>query len=135
MRNKLVISSITVVTVNVVCLFLAGNTGTHYWYYAMFAIVATGLITFFGILIQNLEAEEDKNVSTQSMRLAITGLVTSSYIALQAYLLFIPENTQLAKVSETLLTNFTAVVGTVIAFFFGSTAYIEGRRSDRNGDG
>ena len=134
MRNKLATAAVAVVMINFICLLLAGWTECRYWYYAMFAIVSTGLITFFGILLQNIEGSEDKKISNHSMRLAISGLVTSSYITLLAYLLFIPEDTDFAELPKTLVTNFTAVVGTVIAFFFGSTAYVEARRRDRDLD-
>ena len=134
MNNKLLFSAVSVILVNVACVFFAAWTRSHYWYYAMFAIVATGFVTFFGILMQNLAGEPVNPVTSKSMRLAITGLVTSSYIVLLAYLLFIPANTQLANVAENLVTNFTAVVGTVIAFFFGSSAYVESRNTNRNAD-
>lgn len=132
MLNKLLIASIVVVVVHIVCLYKAGSTQDHYWFYAMFAILATGLITFFGILLQNLGGE--KKVNDQSMRLAIAGLVSSTYIALLAYTVFVPKGTELAKIAEDLVKNFTAIVGTVIAFYFGSAAYIEGRRSNQNSD-
>ena len=135
MTNKLFPTAILVVVVNVACIFFAAWTKSDYWYYAMFAIVATGLVTFFGILLQNLSGESVNHVTNRSMRLAITGLVTSSYVALLAYMLFIPENTKLAEVAEGLVTNFTAVVGTVIAFFFGSSAYVEVRNPDPKDNG
>ena len=135
MINKLLIAAIAVGVVNFVCLYKAASTQDYYWFYAMFAIIATGLITFFGILIQNLEGEETNKVDDQSMRLAIAGLVSSTYIALLTYTVFVPKDIELAKIAEDLVTNFTAVVGTVIAFYFGSAAYIEGRRAGRNTDG
>lgn len=131
MRNKLLIASVVVVVIHVICLYKAASTQDHYWFYAMFAILATGLITFFGILLQNLEVD-DRKVSDQSMRLAIAGLISSAYITLLAYTVFVPEGTRLAKIAEDLVTNFTAIVGTVIAFYFGSTAYIESRRPTRD---
>jgi hypothetical protein len=109
--------------INGVTIFAAGYTETHYWYYAMFAIIATGLITFFGILIY-YSMQNNEN----SMRLSITGLIVNSYIALLVYCLFIPSDIQLNDISKTLVTNFTVVVGTVVAFFFGSAAYIEAHK-------
>jgi len=93
----------------------------------MFGIASTGLIVFFGVIIQNLRSGTEKEISSESMRLATAGLITSTYIALVAYCVFLAETFKLAAFSETLVTNFTAVVGTVLAFFFGSSAYIEAR--------
>lgn len=133
MKNKITISWVAVILVNIGCLFFSAITGSHYWYYAMFAILATGFISFFGVLSQNLALGKEQAISTKAMRLAVTVLIASSYIALLVYLLFIPENIKLAGISETLITNFTAVVGTVMAFFFGSSAYIEGRAGREDG--
>ena len=133
MRNKLLIASIIIVVIHIVCLYKAGSTRDHYWFYAMFAILSTGLITFFGILLQNLDAEK-RNVSEQGMRLAIAGLVASTYITLLAYSVFVTQKMELADFAENLVTNFTAIVGTVIAFYFGSSAYIEGRRRRQTSD-
>lgn len=116
--------------INGVLIFLAGMTETHYWYYAMFAIAATGLTTFFGIFIYSAQSAPRNEVDTQGMRLSITGLVVNSYITLLVYCLFIPENIILNQFVQSLLTNFTAVVGTVVAFFFGSAAYIEAHRTE-----
>jgi Na+/proline symporter len=134
MSNKLLVASIAALAINVGCLYFAASTKDFYWFFAMFAIIATGLITFFGILMQDLDAENSRGISDRSMRLAIAGLISSTYVTLLVYIVFIPANTVLAKIAEDLVTNFTTVVGSVIAFYFGSTAYIEGQRAIKNSE-
>jgi hypothetical protein len=136
--QTLAVAAVLVSLINGACILAAAYTQHHYWFYAMFAIAATGLTTFFGILIQDLRSGTDKRVSSESMRLAIARLITTTYIATLAYLLFVPPEFKLAAVAETLLTNFTAVVGTLVAFFFGSAAYIEARtkqKKDQDSEG
>ena len=121
--KTLISAAIISVLINGFSILAAGYTETHYWYYAMFAIIATGLTTFFGVLIY-YSSQNNEN----SMRLSVTGLLVNSYIALLVYCLFIPTDIQLNDISKTLVTNFTVVVGTVVAFFFGSAAYIEAHK-------
>ena len=125
--QTLAIAAAIVLLINGGCILAAARTNDHYWYYAMFAIASTGLVTFFSIVLHDLHVSSDQRISSQSMRLAITGLIATTYVVLLAYLLFVPETFKLADVASTLLTSFTAVVGTVVAFFFGSAAYIEAR--------
>jgi len=40
---------------------------------------------------------------------------------------------ELPPISNMLLNNFTAIVGVVVAFYFGSSAYVEGRRKQNMG--
>jgi FtsH-binding integral membrane protein len=126
--QPITITGAAVLLINGLCILLAAIIPTgYYWYPAMFGIASTGLIVFFGVIIQNLRSGTEKEISSESMRLATAGLITSTYIALVAYCVFLAETFKLAAFSETLVTNFTAVVGTVLAFFFGSSAYIEAR--------
>lgn len=134
MSNKLLVASIAALIVNLACLYYAATTQDFYWFFAMFAVIATGMITFFGVLMQDLGLDNSNRISDRSMRLAIAGLISSTYVTLLVYIVFIPATAELAKIAEDLVTNFTAVVGTVIAFYFGSTAYVEGQRASKNSE-
>jgi hypothetical protein len=37
-------------------------------------------------------------------------------------------------ITQTMLSNFTAVVGVVIAFYFGSSAYIQSKKQSKKND-
>lgn len=133
--QPITIAGAAVLLLNGLCIFLAAILDkSYYWYPAMFGIASTGLIVFFGVIIQNLRSEAEKEVSSQTMRLAAAGLITGSYVILVVYCLFLTEAFKAAAFSETLLTNFTAIVGTVVAFFFGSSAYVEARTKTRKED-
>ena len=41
---------------------------------------------------------------------------------------------KLLPITETMLASFTATIGVVIAFYFGASAYIEGKRIEHTND-
>jgi uncharacterized membrane protein len=120
--------------INGFCILLAAYLPNYFWYPAMFGIASTGLIVFFGIILQNLQSGTEKEISSESMRLATAGMIICSYLALVVYCLFLQETFKLSPFGETLVTNFTAVVGTILVFFFGSSAYIEAKTKTEKKD-
>jgi hypothetical protein len=89
-EQAITIAAVVVLLINGACILLAGYS-QDYWFYAMFGIAGTGLVTFFGIIIQDLLCDRDKRVSSRTMRLAITGFVVTTYIIILTYCLFLPE--------------------------------------------
>jgi hypothetical protein len=84
------------------------------------ALVAAAVITFFGFLWYGVDAG--------SMRTAITVSVVTVYLILVGLVAFLPEQnpgSQLPAITNTMLTSFTAIVGIVVPFYFGATAYVE----------
>jgi len=88
------------------------------------ALVATAVITFFGFLWRSgdpVGGEED-------MRTAITVSIVTVYLVLIGLVAFLPgEPTQgqLPAITNTMLTSFTAIVGIVVPFYFGASAYVQ----------
>jgi uncharacterized BrkB/YihY/UPF0761 family membrane protein len=83
------------------------------------ALIAVALITFFGVL---------GNTSPQDPRGAITISVVTVFLILVSQVAFyslVPKEENLAfqPISQAMITSFTAIVGIVIPFYFGATAY------------
>jgi hypothetical protein len=99
------------------------------------ALVATAVITFFGFLWHGIG--EDRRLDDADMRTAITVSVVTVYLVLVGLVAFIPEQTpggQSPTITNTMLTSFTAIVGVVVPFYFGASAYvyIQRYRADRS---
>jgi len=47
---------------------------------------------------------------------------------------FTKDSVKLPQIAETLIGSFTAVVGVVVAFYFGSSAFIEARKKGQGSD-
>ena len=80
--------------------------------------VGTGVITFFGLLILCHTGEERWKITGESMRTAMAGAIVVEYLALVGTLAFFVQG-ETPPIAQTMITNFTTVVGIVIAFYFG----------------
>lgn len=115
----------------IVALSLAGARyfGTAHFY--AFAVIATGLVTFFGMLGASA-GKPTGELPESRMRNAITAGIVVSYLVLVGLAAFIREASGLSDFTRTLLSSFTSVVGIVLAFYFGASAYVEAsQRSTR----
>jgi arginine exporter protein ArgO len=101
------------------------------WPYIVVA-VGTAAISFFGLLMLSQSNEKQWQVSEDSMRTAIAGTIVVVYLVLVGIVaFFIQGPEELPRITETMVTNFTTVVGIVIAFYFGVSAYVQVQR-ERN---
>ena len=113
-------------------LFVLGvGMGAGAWfgsvYPPIFAITATGMLTFFDLLQQAVRIAPDVPIQDRDLRIAITGAVTTMYLSLVGFGVFLrigPGQAE-APLAQTLVISFTSVVSVVIAFYFGTTAYLE----------
>jgi hypothetical protein len=107
---------------------LGGGAWFASFYPPIFSIISTGLIIFSYFVLLSMEnngALEDRDV-----RVAITCSVTVVYIGLVGFGVFvrIPIDEQESPMAQSLLISFTSVVGIVLAFYFGTSAYLEGKK-------
>lgn len=113
----------------VVLIVVLGLAGARYFgtaHFHAFSVIATGLVTFFGILGIG-PADESGELPERRLRAAITAGLMVSYLVLVGLAAFIRESDELSDFTRTLLSSFTSVVGVVVAFYFGASAYVEAR--------
>lgn len=88
------------------------------------AVLTSGIFVFFLLLSR---PSSDSNET--KLRSAIAGGVVVQYLVLVGTVAFFEQGPkQLPPITQTLITSFTSIVGIVIAFYFGSSAYVEARR-------
>jgi hypothetical protein len=101
------------------------------WY--AYAVIAVALVTFFGFLWIGFEPEAQPTISAASMRNAITASVVALYLALVGFTTFFRDwSDTMQPLTQTMVSNFTTLVGVVLAFYFTSSAYVETRRAKRS---
>jgi len=94
-------------------------------------VASTGIVSFFGLFYISQSAEGGQQDRDEALRFAIAGAVVIEYLVLVGIVAFFKEGAeQLPVITQTLISNFTAIVGVVIAFYFGSSAYVQGKRSE-----
>jgi hypothetical protein len=93
-----------------------------------FATAAVGIVTFFFFASRDAHTSSDAVGRESRLRNAIAAAVVIEYlvmVGLVAYFVASEENQQLDPITNTLVASFTSIVGVVIAFYFGSSAYLE----------
>ena len=131
--KKLVLISISIIVTLGTCVWLSARPDGGTSYPIIFAAPATSIMTFFGLI--SLLSEKEENISDSTMRSAITGALVVMYIVVVGYGIFTAEGYGgISSFGQTLLTSFTSIVGISIAFYFGSSAYIQ-KNEDNKHDG
>ena len=105
-------------------------------------VVGAGLIVFAGCILATHELGVVWIASSEHIRATIAVSIVVEYMALVGVVAFFHwsqqsgDNIFIPQVTQTLVTNFTSIVGIVIAFFFGASAYVQTREtsSRRGGD-
>jgi hypothetical protein len=102
------------------CLFPQNGNG-----FLAMALVAVAVITFFGFLAYGDEPED--------MRTAIAVALVTVYLVLVSEVAFFvlqeDGSATLDPLTKRMITSFTAIIGKVIPFYFGESAYVQTRDS------
>ena len=95
------------------------------------ALLLVGIITFFGFMRIGETTGGEWAIHRGGMRTAITVAIVTTYLVLLAYVAFFRPlggvADQLPQITTNLLTSFTTIVGIVIPFYFGASAYVQGK--------
>lgn len=97
-------------------------------------MIVIGLVSFYGFIGLGLKDTTSK-ISKTDIRLATVVSLLTFYLALIGTVSMFAQGGDLPEITRTMLTHFTTVIGIVIAFYFGSEAYIiaqgkTGRKDD-----
>jgi len=98
-----------------------------------FSAIAAALITFFWFTPAPRPGTDDTSVDEGQQRRAIASAILVLDLILVGSFAFWREGAPLSEESKLLLSNFTTTVGIVIAFYFGASAYVEGKTRTRSG--
>ena len=110
-------------------LYAAQTLGRLGYAYHIFSVVGVAVITFFGFLVLFVgEQTPARRITDRDLRVAITASVFLSYLDLVGIASFFREEYPLPPFATTLLGSFTSIVGIVLAFYFGTSAFLESRR-------
>ncbi len=93
------------------------------------ALACVGISAFLFLLkIKSVDSRSNR-LTEATMRFAIAGAIVIEYLVLVSTVAFFRETPEdLHPLTKTLIGNFTTIVGIVIAFYFGSSAYAQSNR-------
>ena len=120
-----------VILVNCIALILAYYTKATTF---PIALIATGVVAFVSLVLLCEGDSPGRSLTEQTMRTAVSGTMVLVYLVLISYSTFnlVPE--QQSPLAGTLITNFSAIVGVVIASYFGASAYVQARNKGTKTD-
>lgn len=93
---------------------------------------AIGILTFFGFL-WFISTLNNGALPDQGLRTSITIAVVTVYLVIVGEVAFFAKSIELSEITNQMLTSFTSIVGVVVAFFFGASAYVEGQKIRKDG--
>ena len=94
------------------------------------AIFALASVTFFGIMSASQRCTGAWSRNMEGPRLAIMASVLLVYFFLLGVNVFLYPPDEMSEITRALINNFTYVVGIVVAFYFGSSAYVQAHTKD-----
>ncbi|HCO42971.1 hypothetical protein [Immundisolibacter sp.] len=89
-------------------------------------VISVALVTYFGFLMACHAKGGDWAIERGGMRMAITASVVTVYLVLVGLVAFMTQGPNaLLPITQTMLASFTSIVGVVVAFYFGASAYVQ----------
>jgi hypothetical protein len=99
-----------------------------------FCVIAPALITFFWFVSGSRGSPADTLFDDGVLRKATAGSIVVEYLVLVGTFAFWGEGTApLPPMTALLIPSFTTIVGVVIAFYFGASAYVAARSRTQGG--
>lgn len=88
------------------------------------------LVTFFGILTASESSGRGWGLNKGGMRGAIAATILVIYFFVLSINLFIPFRDEMPEMMETMVSSFTTILGIMIPFYFGASAYVQTHTKD-----
>jgi len=93
------------------------------------AIVTIAILAFMGLLTLTQPDDGPWQLTEAAMRTTIAGTIVIEYLVLVATVAFFKQGPEhLPPITQAMISNFTSIVGVVVAFYFGSSAYVQARK-------
>jgi hypothetical protein len=122
---------LSIIVLLILCMIAQITIGNDITYAV--TVVGAGLIVLSICIITTHESGITWITSPEHIRAKIAVSIVVEYMVMVGIVAFFHGwgNDPVPQVTQTLITNFTSIVGVVIAFFFGTSAYIERRDNSR----
>lgn len=92
--------------------------------------VVLSLVTFFGLLAASETSGRGWGLNKGGMRGAIAATILVVYFFILSINLFIPFEDEMPEMMETMVSSFTTILGIMIPFYFGASAYVQTHTKD-----
>lgn len=129
MKRQLLVVVILILVINIAGLVLHTKLKGLPRAPLAFCVIASAVITFFWFLVDWRVGSSNYTIEDDVMRRAIAGSMVVAYLVLTGIAAFWEGGSStLAPLAQTMITSFTYLIGVVIAFYFGSSAYAEAQK-------
>jgi hypothetical protein len=94
------------------------------------ASMVLALVTFFGLLAASESSGKGWGYNKGSMRGAIAATILVVYFYVLSMNAFQPYRDKMPEMMETMVSSFTTILGIMIPFYFGASAYVQTHTTD-----
>lgn len=92
------------------------------------------MVTFFGLMALSESLGRGWGLNKGGMRGAIASAVLVVYFFVLSMSMFQPYNAEMPEQMKSMLANFTTIIGIMIPFYFGASAYVQTHTKDNDKD-
>lgn len=92
------------------------------------------VVTFFGLLAVSESSGRGWGLNKGSMRGAVAATILVVYLFVLSMNAFVPYQGAMSDMMSAMVTSFTTIVGIMIPFYFGASAYVQGRSMEIDKD-
>ncbi len=92
------------------------------------------LVTFFGLLTVSESSGKGWGLNKGTMRGAIAATILVVYLFVLSMSAFVPYKEEMPPMMSTMMDSFTTIVSIMIPFYFGASAYVQGRSMELDKD-
>ena len=92
------------------------------------------LVTFFGLLTVGESSGKGWGLNKGTMRGAIAATILVVYLFVLSMSAFVPYKEEMPPMMSTMMDSFTTIVSIMIPFYFGASAYVQGRSMELDKD-
>jgi hypothetical protein len=129
-KAAILVISILVFLVISLGLWLAVKTNIPAFF--VWTAISIGIIVFFGFIWIGLNSQKKFEYDTSNIRTTLTSSIIIVYLFIVCLTIFFREwSDKLDPLPQAMISNFTTIVGVVIAFYFTSSAYVDTRRKPK----
>ncbi len=98
---------------------------------AMIAILLA-FVTYFGFMAISQSLDQGWASNIGSMRTAITSGILVFYLFILSISIFFSTAYKFSPFAETMINNLTTIIGIIIPFYFGASAYVQAQSSKKD---
>jgi hypothetical protein len=123
--NPFLLTAISIIVLSSVCIYLSSHVTLDFAPFCI-AVIGAGVLTFSACVSNAQSNGKSWIADSGNVRTTIAVSLLVEYMVMVGIAAFIQQGSkELPQITQTILTSFTTVLGVIITFYFGASAYVQ----------